>query len=85
MDPRVIKGFQQDDQLQGEERKAEVKHANLRDEFAKAAMPAHIDALKSAQPPNGQTWYEMISKLSYLTADAMLAARSAQPTRRHQK
>ena len=46
----------------------------LRDYFAAAAMPAHINILSDADA-RPRDWYEVVAERCYLTADAMLKAR----------
>lgn len=73
MEPRVIKGFEQEAQMLEEGRIAEGKYVNLRDDFAKAALPevlAQKDVHVEHERKNA-AW------IAYQIADAMLAARNA--------
>ena len=48
---------------------------SLRDYFAAKAMPVHMAALSTWDAGSQEAWQKEISRLSYMTADAMLKAR----------
>ena len=49
----------------------------LRDYFAAKAMTIHMATLSSWDAGSQEAWLKEISRLSYITADAMLKAREA--------
>ena len=49
----------------------------MRDYFAAKAMPVHMAALSIWDVGSQEAWQKEISRLSYMTADAMLKAREA--------
>ena len=48
----------------------------LRDYFAAKAMPVHMAALSTWDAGSQEAWQKEISRLSYMTADAMIKARN---------
>ena len=51
---------------------------DLRDYFAAKALAVHMAALSTWDAGSPEAWQQEISRLSYMTADAMLAERSKQ-------
>ena len=51
---------------------------DLRDYFAAKAMAVHMAALSTWDAGSPEAWQQEISRLSYMTADAMLAERNKQ-------
>ena len=70
MDPRVLKGFIQEQEAISSGRITERKYVDLRDQFAIAAMQALIHVqVKTGQVQTCESAYQRV--------DAMLAARNA--------
>lgn len=53
--------------------------ANMRDQFAAAALPSVMELWRSQKAEPFSSWQRMCARISYAHADAMLEAREATP------